>query len=76
MLGGYVTTYCVTAFLSVYLPMSPANNVYVAAMLAFAAYTGAVIYAFSVRHHAWAWINLMLISVALAAAAFIPGAVK
>jgi hypothetical protein len=76
VLGGYAATYCLTAFLSVYLPMSPANNVFIAGMLAFAAYAGAILYAFSARHHAWAWGNLMVASVLFAAAAFIPGAVK
>ncbi|HEX7027875.1 MAG TPA: DUF3649 domain-containing protein [Gammaproteobacteria bacterium] len=73
IVGGYALTYCVTAFLAVYLPMSPVDNVFVSGMLAFAVYTALVIYAFAASRHERVWLHYSLSVVVLAGLAFLPG---
>lgn len=70
--GGYAVTYCATAFMAVYLSMSPVNNVFVAGMLSFAVYTAAVLYAFSARNHKQVWLKFIVIAALLSMAAFLP----
>ncbi|CAG8871140.1 hypothetical protein PS627_04321 [Pseudomonas fluorescens] len=55
LLGGYLFTYAVTAFLARVLPLSASDAVIVSTLPAFAFYTGAVLWAFASRDALRAW---------------------
>lgn len=72
VVGGYALAYTVTAFLSVYLPMSRPDRVSLASLVCFIVWVAAILYAFGARSP-WraVWAPLAL-SVVLGLAAFLP----
>ena len=73
LFGGYALAYGSTAFLAVYLPLARADRVVFASLLCFFVWTGAAIYAFAARSALRAWLWLVLSTVVLCLAAFLPG---
>lgn len=55
LLGGYAFSYAATAFLARVLPLAPSDAVIVSTLLAFAFYTGAILWAFASRDALRAW---------------------
>ncbi|MBA1195238.1 iron transporter [Pseudomonas entomophila] len=73
LLGGYLFTYAVTAFLARVLPLSPSDAVIVATLPAFVFYTAAILWAFASRDAWRAWAAVALAG-PLALVAFWPQA--
>ncbi|MBB4867970.1 glucan phosphoethanolaminetransferase (alkaline phosphatase superfamily) [Pseudomonas nitritireducens] len=73
VVGGYALAYAATAFLSVYLPMSRPDRVSLSSLACFIVWVAAILYAFGAKSP-WraVWLPAVL-SVVLAAAAFLPG---
>ena len=59
-LGGYVLTYTATACLTVLLPFQKTEAILTAAMLSFAIYTGAILWAFAAATPGRAWLGLLV----------------
>ncbi|MBA1204547.1 iron transporter [Pseudomonas capeferrum] len=60
LLGGYAFSYAVTAFLARVLPLAAGDAVIVSTLLAFAFYTGVILWAFATRDAWRAWIPMVL----------------
>ena len=73
LLGGYLFTYAVTAFLARVLPLPASDAVIVSTLPAFAFYTGMILWAFASRDALQAWAPLVL-AAPLAMVAFWPAA--
>jgi hypothetical protein len=58
-LGGYALTYAATACLTVLLPFPKTEALLTAAMLSFALYTGAILWAFGASTPGRAWLGLL-----------------
>jgi hypothetical protein len=58
-LGGYAFTYAATACLTVLLPFPKTEAILTVAMLSFALYTGAILWAFGASTPARAWLGLL-----------------
>ncbi len=67
LLGGYALATAVGILLGVALPTSRGEAVLFANMLSFAIYLGAVIWVFTLRRPALAWLGLLVPSVLLSA---------
>jgi hypothetical protein len=59
-LGGYALTYAATACLTLLLPVPQSEAVLTAAMLSFAIYTAAILWAFAAATPTRTWIGLLL----------------
>ncbi|MEI2416851.1 DUF3649 domain-containing protein [Orrella sp. JC864] len=66
-LGGYAAASAATALLALLWPLPPAHAVLASTMLAFVWYAAAVIWVFSVRSAARAWLGMAGASLALGA---------
>jgi hypothetical protein len=73
LLGGYVFANAVAAGLSHVLPMARADAVLTGVMFSFAAYAGAVLWAFAARSVGWAWLGLAIPSLSLLCLAWLIG---
>ena len=58
--GGYGLTYTATACLTVLLPFQKTEAILTAAMLSFALYTGAILWAFAAATPKRAWLGLLV----------------
>ncbi|MGK9064098.1 DUF3649 domain-containing protein [Stutzerimonas chloritidismutans] len=72
LFGGYALAFGVTAFLTVYLPLSRPDRVVTASLLCFAVWVAAVIYAFAARSAWRAWLWLALLALSLGLLAYLP----
>ena len=59
-LGGYALTYAATACLTLLLPFQKTEAILTAAMLSFAFYTGAILWAFAAATPERAWLGLLV----------------
>lgn len=73
LVGGYATTYAVTAFLAVYLPMARPDRVVFSSLASFAVWTAIAIYVFAARSATRVWLLLIGLSLVLGLAAFLSG---
>lgn len=78
VLGGYALTYAVTVCLTLLLPLDRTEAMLTGAMVSFAVYTGAILWAFAASTPRRAWIGLLALTalcsaVALPFAMAIPG---
>lgn len=71
LLGGYLFTYALTAFLARVLPLSASDAVIVSTLPAFVFYTGAILWAFASRDALRAWLPVV-VAAPLALIAFWP----
>lgn len=69
LVGGYALATAMGIFLAAALPLPRAESVLIANMLSFAAYAGTVIWVFTLRRPALAWLVLSLLSTLLLAIA-------
>nr|WP_272889366.1 DUF3649 domain-containing protein [Stutzerimonas stutzeri] len=73
LVGGYALAYAVTAFLSVYLPLTRPDRVVFSSLASFAVWTSVAIYVFAARSATRVWLLLIGLTAVLSLAAFFSG---
>ncbi len=72
--GGYALAAAATAALALWLPMARSDAVLTGTLLSFLIYTGAVLWAFSTRSVARAWVGILVPAALCAGLAWLGGA--